>query len=319
MGKAILFHADGKLPNLALMRISARHKSLGDEVELRKSRSRGKLLWDSGDEKVYCSIIFEKTRSFGEEVLRDWPDAIIGGTGWDTSFSLEDIGITQEVPDYDLYPKYPHSIGFTQRGCRLKCKFCVVPIKEGDIRAVQTINDIWRGEGHPKEIVLLDNDFFGQPQWRERIDEIQAGKFKVSFCQGINVRFIDDESAKAIASVDYRDSQMKRKCIYTAWDNQKDEKRVMAGLETLVKHGIKPYHIMVYMLIGYWPNETIEDCLYRVRKLREFGADPYPMPFIRTKETVGLQRWVCGHYDKRIEWSDWVAADYLPRRLGKSS
>ena len=28
--------------------------------------------------------------------------------------------------DYKIYPDFEHSIGFSQRGCRLKCKFCVV-------------------------------------------------------------------------------------------------------------------------------------------------------------------------------------------------
>ena len=51
------------------------------------------------------------------------------------------------------------SIGFTQRGCRLKCGFCVVPKKEGKPRAVNTIADIWRGEPWRKHLHLLDNYF----------------------------------------------------------------------------------------------------------------------------------------------------------------
>lgn len=50
--------------------------------------------------------------------------------------------------------------------------------------------------------------------------------------------------------------------------------------------------------------------------LRAFGARPYPMPFVRTKETVGFQRWVVGAYDKRIPWDAWKAAAYEPRNLG---
>ena len=40
---------------------------------------------------------------------------------------LEDIGIKTKQQDYGLYPHYRHSIGFTQRGCRLKCPFCLTP------------------------------------------------------------------------------------------------------------------------------------------------------------------------------------------------
>ena len=70
------------------------------------------------------------------------------------------------------------------------------------------------------------------------------------------------------------------------------------------------------MLVGYWPNETIEDSLYRVKKLREFGAFPYPMPFHRTPETVGFQRWVIGHYYRSVDWKEFAAAGYNPRALG---
>ena len=49
---------------------------------------------------------------------------------------------------------------------------------------------------------------------------------------------------------------MKTRRIYTAWDSKGDEERLFTGLNRLVKYGVKPDHIMVYMLIGYWPGET---------------------------------------------------------------
>jgi hypothetical protein len=191
----------------------------------------------------------------------------------------------------------------------------VVPRKEGAMRPERTIAEIWRGEPWPRELILLDNDFFGQAGWRDRVTEIRDGRFKVSFNQGINVRFITDEAAEAIASIDYRDDSMKVKRIYTAWDNRKDEERLFAGLNCLTRYGIKPDHIMVYMLIGYWPGETTADWLHRQSKLREFGCRPYPMPYVRNRETVGFQRWVVGAYDKRISWADWERAKYQPANL----
>jgi hypothetical protein len=95
-----------------------------------------------------------------------------------------------------------------------------------------------------------------------------------------------------------------------------DEQVLFRGLERLVRYGVSPRHIMVYILVGYWPGETHEDRDHRRRRLRGFGALPYPMPFKRTPELVGFQRWVIGAYDKRIPWRDWMAAGYSPRRLG---
>lgn len=317
--RVLLVQLDGKIPNIALMRLSAHHRALGDTCELCFGAQFEVGLWDQFD-KVYASAIFAKSRPLWTRLLHVYPEAIIGGTGsWDLGLSLESIGIRTLEQDYSLYPRFRQSIGFSQRGCRLRCGFCVVPEKEGAVRQERTIGEIWRGEPWPRELLLLDNDFFGQEFWRERIEEIREGRFKVSFNQGINARFLTDEAAEAIASIDYRDDSMQVKRIYTAWDNRKDEERLFAGLNRLVKYGVKPDHIMVYMLIGYWPNETAEDREHRRARLREFGARPYPMPYVRTPELTGFQRWVIGAYDKRVPWADWKKAQWEPRKLGSKA
>lgn len=309
---------DGKLPNLALMRISAHHKALGDEVTLRRVPTVSAVEPELGDafDRVYASAIFERTRPVVERLLEVRPDAVVGGTGWDMIRTLEDVGITTKDQDYGIYPNFRPSIGFTQRGCRLRCEFCVVPRKEGAAREEQSIASLWRGAPHPREILLLDNDFFGVAGWRDRIEELRAGEFKVCFSQGINARMISDEAANAIGSVDYRDDSFKVRRIYTAWDNRKDESVLFRGLDRLAAAGVKPDHVMVYTLIGYWAGETHEDRDYRRRRLREWGARPYPMPYVRTQELVAFQRWVIGAYDKRVTWDEWSRAGGQPRKLG---
>lgn len=304
MSKVLLFQLDGKIPNLAIMRIAAHHRALGDEIEFRWTQDPKRELWDNPD-KVYASAIFEKSKPAIVHLLNEFPQGIVGGTGFDVCSSLESIGITTKEQDYSIYPKYRQSIGFTQRGCRLKCSFCVVPRKEGSVQPNNTINEIWRGNPFPKELLLLDNDFFGQEHWRQRIDEIRTGGFKVSFTQGINCRLITEEAARAIASIQYRDDSMRHKRIYTAWDNLKDETRLFDGLNRLVNAGIRPRDIMVYMLIGYWPFETEQDRLYREKRLRDFGCLPYPMPYLRSKELVGFQRWVITGFSRYIPWEEW--------------
>lgn len=311
-----IYQLDGKIPNIACMRISAHHRRLEDNIEFRWTGNPERELGEQPD-RVYGSAIFQKTKPSVEKLLSAFPGAIVGGTGINIESSLESVGISTTDQDYSLYPKWMQSIGFTQRGCRLKCSFCVVPRKEGSVRQDGTIEQIWRGGLHARQLLLLDNDFFGQPNWRGRINEIQDGKFQVSFNQGINARFLTDETAEAIASIDYRDDSMKVRRIYTAWDNAKDEERLFSGLRRLTKYGVKPDHIMVYMLVGYWPGESERDRLDRWRKLRDFGARPYPMPFVRTAELMGFQRWIIGAYDKRFSWDDWKAASYRPEKLNK--
>ena len=42
------------------------------------------------------------------------------------------------------------------------------------------------------------------------------------------------------------------------------------------------------------------------------------MPFVRTPELVGFQRWCISSCDKRVPWADWEAARYQPRNLHKN-
>jgi hypothetical protein len=319
--RVLLLQLDGKIPNLALMRVAAHHRGLGDDVQLVHTPTVGAVGQrglDGGEpDCVYASAIFERTRPVAAEVLRRYGSrAHVGGTGYDVTSSLERLGITTTALDYTFYPHYRHSLGFSQRGCRLSCAWCTVPRAEGKVREVATIADIWRGDPWPRNVLLLDNDFFGQPQWRERIAEIREGGFRVSFNQGINARMLTDEAAEAIASVQYYDDGFTDRRIYTAWDNRRDEERLFRGLTALVRYGVRPHQIMVYILVGYWPGETAEDREYRRARLRAFGARPYPMPFVRTRELVGFQRWVVGAYDKRTTWAEWQRAGYNPRRVG---
>ena len=267
-----LTHLDGKLPNLALMKLSHWHKARGDDVYL--TRSVQPDLFEGRPDKVYASAIFEWSLPRVQELLNAFPGAILGGTGSGRPLdeSVEDVigEANYEHYDYSIYPEYPWSLGFTQRGCRLRCRFCVVPGKEGLPLAVNTIADIWR-EGTPRNVVLLDNDFFGQgrAQWRARLQELRDGDFKVSF-------------------------------------NQSDERVFFRGVRRLEQAGIPPQHLMVYMLVGFAENETTADVFYRYQRLVDAGCKPFPMVFDRTrKDLLDFQRWVVGRYHEFVRWCDY--------------
>lgn len=304
MKRVRLTHLDGKLPNIALMRLAHWHRQKGDEVHL--ARTPSPTMFEPEYDVVYASAIFEWTRPVIERLLNAYPHAIVGGTGTGNRATVEQItGPGKEVCDYSIYPDYPHSTGFTQRGCRLRCGFCMVPKLEGKPYSVNTIADIHR-PGTPRKVVLLDNDFFGQDHWRERIEEIRDGDYQVSFNQGINIRIISDEVAEAIASVRYMDDDFTRRRLYTAWDNINHERVFFRGLETLERAGVPSTHVMAYMLIGYDPAETMERILYRFNRLVDAGCKPYPMPY-RHWERPDLrkfQRWAIRRYYEFIPWEE---------------
>jgi hypothetical protein len=291
----------------------------------RTERQRGEPTYG----RVYGSAIFAFSADRVAQLCKHFPDAIVGGThNVLDNRTVEDlIGEDgYEYYDYSIYgASFAASIGFTQRGCRLKCGFCVVPKKEGRPRSVNSIYQIWRGEPWPKHLHLLDNDFFGQPreQWQARIEEIRSGGFKVCLNQGINIRTLDDEAAAALASIPLFDDSFTRRRLYTAWDNLGDEERFFRGVDTLERHGIKPYSLLAYMLIGYDKRETWERVLYRFRRMTERGIRPFPMIYgdrdrtlllgeapasLERRTLAEFQRWVIRRFYSVCDFVDYDAS-----------
>ena len=273
-----LYDVDSRIPNLALMRISAWHKAQGDSTELYMPLLHEKY------HRVYASSIFDFS---DKSYIQD--DMILGGTGVDLTTNLTPE-IEQMNPDYDLYG-YGHNIGFAMRGCRFKCSFCVVPRKEGGAHSKSTIRQLLTNKTNSNFLMLLDNDFFGNPNWSDCIEEIKDLKLRVNFSQGLNIRIISERQAMALASVDFRDNSNNMPRIYFAWDQIKDERTILRGFHRCIDAGIKPYQMQFFVLIGY--DSTPEQDLHRVMTIKSLGADPYVMPF-KKKDPYQMRftRWV---------------------------
>lgn len=202
------------------------------------------------------------------------------------------------------------------RGCRFKCGFCVVPKQEGAARAAAAIATIWRGDPFPRHLHLLDNDFFGNPQWRDRVDEIVAGSFKVCINQGVNVRLLDDEQAAAVARMAPWDDQFQRRRLYCAWDNIGDERVFFEGIDRLEAAGWKADWTFAYMLVGYDPRETWERVMHRFNRMVERGVRPYPMVHDRFRldrpehwhQLKRFQRWAVTGIYKVAAFKDYSTA-----------
>lgn len=302
---------------MALMRLGAWHRAMGDEVFYTRRVTREPGEPDSDIQ--YGSTIFDFSRDRVKRFRDEFPAAILGGTGVDRDgertvdamIGSEDSGL-----DYSGYPEFKESIGYLQRGCRLSCKFCVVPKKEGKPRSAATVADVWRGPGFPKKLHLLDNDFFGNPDWPRRIAELRDGKFRVCFSQGVNTRLLDRESAAALATLEYRDTKFKRRRLYTAWDNLKDETVFFRGVELLRTAGVPPTNLLTYMLVGYEKNETWDVLWYRFNRMVGLGIKPYPMVFDRTRtDLLCWQRWVVMGLYRIIPWPAYVAPNKSPQSV----
>lgn len=319
----VLADADSTIPNLALMRIAAYWSARGESVRLVRPGER-RSLWDGVPRHVYGSSIFTFAAKARQSLEREWGVEVWGGTGVSVGSSLSTIDNSVEwdliQPQYAIYPDFRASIGFSQRGCRLKCPFCVVPKKEkGRPWSVGTLASIWRGHPHKRWILLLDNDPFGQPRdaWKALFQEARTGRFKLCFSQGINVRLIDDEAASALASIQYRDNEFQERRLYTAWDNLRDEGIFKRGVSTLQSAGIPAEHLMVYMLVGYREGETWNDLWYRFAELVSLGCKPYPMPFNRAErpDLCAFERWVKRGLYRSVPWPQYAADGREDTRL----
>lgn len=267
MSKKIgLVQVDGKIPNLALMQISAYHEAQGDNVEWFKG-----MLFANEYDKVYASKIFQ----FSE--LPPLPeDALIGGTGIDFFNRLpEEIGAM--TPSYTLYPDTNYHLGFSMKGCRFACKFCCVPTKEGRPKVNSDIDNLLINPNGGDRLMLLDNDFFGGASWKDNLLRIIELKLKVCFVQGLNIRILTEEQAELLAQCQFRSSKFNNRLVTFAWDRFRDKQRIIDGIERCVKAGLKPAQMQFFVLIGF--DSTPEEDLERVMLLREYGCNPFVMPY----------------------------------------
>jgi hypothetical protein len=124
-GKRImLIDVDSNIPNLALMKISAYHKTRGDNVRLVKVKIRRRkdgtlkkgITVDVSEkqDKIYISVVFKKNKQAVDEFVSQHPDLDIdiGGSGYELKKELPDY-IENMAPDYSLYPDCDYSIGFS--------------------------------------------------------------------------------------------------------------------------------------------------------------------------------------------------------------
>ena len=278
--KVGLIDVDGHhFPNVALMKLSAWHKSKGDAVDW----------WWGFDQydRVYMSKIFDNT--YTPDILEpvNVGEIVKGGTGYGLDNTLPDE-VEHMYPDYSLYPSLTvdTAYGFLTRGCPRSCHFCIVSRKEGSVsKKVANLSEWWNGQ---KNIKLLDPNILAYRWHSELLEELVDSEAWIDFTQGLDARLLHKENIQLL-------NRVKLKEIHFAWDYMDESKAVLRGLEMYVSLAQRKPHgkyATVYCLTNY--NTTMEQNLYRVYTLRDMGYDPYIMIYDKPnapKEVRMLQRW----------------------------
>lgn len=312
--KVGLIDVDGhNFPNLALMKISAYHKSRGDQVEFAFPMYRY--------DKVYVSKVFGDEYSKMPPLYIQADKIVYGGTGFaitvengkEVYHKCNDKPLPPEIehiyPDYTLYQNLTKdtAYGFLTRGCPNNCGFCIVSQKEC-ARSVKVADlaEFWRGQRHIK---LLDPNLLACKDRTDLLRQLIDSRARVDFTQGLDARFVTEEAAGLL-------KQIKIDKVHFAFDYMKNEKAIVKGLQTYKRVcGTRENNAIVYMLTNY--NTTIEEDLYRLRMIKQCGFLPdvriYRKP-AAPQILRDLQRWC----NNRILYRSCDFMDYVLRADGKT-
>lgn len=240
MEKIGFIAVDSKHPNLALMKISSWHKNNGDQVE-----------WYNPFEQydiVYMSKIFNFSEDYNHWITNA-KHIRKGGTGYDIHSKLpEEMEFV--TPDYSIYPSIDEktAYGFLTRGCPNKCKWCVVPRKEGDIHPYMDVDDI-AVDGRTN-LILMDNNVLACSYGLEQIEKIIQRKYRVDFNQALDARLVTDDIAKLLAKVRFIDF------IRFGCDTPKQVEECERAMDLVNKYKGKPGQYLMYTMIADDINEA---------------------------------------------------------------
>lgn len=256
-------------PNLALMKLSAWHKAHDIPI----------VRWKP--DTLYRGVYSGKVFTFTPETKL--PEiAVRGGTGYQNDLVLKEE-IEHLCPDYSLY-RSTFSQGFLTRGCPNKCSWCIVPSKEGPIRAHADIEEFLR---HPN-VVLMDNNVLAHDHGITQIEKMGRMQVKVDFNQGLDARRIDRQIAKRLSKLKWFHP------LRLACDTKSQMGHIQKAVTLLRYYNCTPQRYSVYVLV-----KDIDDALERVMFLNGMGLDPFAQPYRDfhtdappTKEQKAFARWV---------------------------
>lgn len=261
--RVLLIGSDSSIPNLALMKISAYHKSKGDEV--------GFKIRDP--DLIYISRIFK--RGSHNSTIYPGVKVIQGGPGYDESIRLPPE-IEQTPPDPNLYQS-KFSIARITSGCPRRCHFCMVhKLEPLGIRYIMPPGPQWKTG---TVLRLLDDNILAMPEAFWEVHRFSTeNKIKIHF-EYLDIRLVTPKIAKGLKEIYHYDY------LYFAWDYTHDETKIFKGFETLKEAGVN-IHRTIFLL--YCEDiDMLQDVRYRFEIVRDqMGALPFIMVNMDNKNKV---------------------------------
>ncbi len=271
MKKVVLFDIDGKIPNLALMKIGAYHKRKGHRVTLRKTVA------SIDADTCYASAIFhcEKSLDRIEELERIYGSKLtVGGSGISLKTRLP-ASMDGCFPDYALYAHRSHAIGFLTRGCPNRCPFCLVHRKERRfIDPYAALADfVPKGQ---KNVMLLDNNLLASENAKGYLKALIDGGYKVNFSQSLDISYLDEEMFELLERVDSVNSRFTKRMYYFGCNTVEQCERFYEKRALLKAFGREA----VTVLIMYGFDTTLSTDLKILKMTRALGLVPFVQEYM---------------------------------------
>lgn len=267
-----LYDVDGRIPNLALMKLSAYYRAQGCSVELVRVRgSRLPPACAEGD-LHFVSVVFYREQSTRRlELLKEALGSRleIGGPGANLKRRLQP-DVESCFPDYSLYNHQHYALGFLTRGCRKRCAFCLVPIQEGrGVRPVADLKDFVPPGQH--RVLLLDDNLLGFDGADALLDEMAEGLYTVNFSQTLDIAYLDKAKHQLLLRVDSSNAAFNKRMYYFSL-NHPSSIRLFEERRTLLK-SFGDDHVGVVCLYGF--DTTLSQDYVRWRFLRRLKLIPF--------------------------------------------
>lgn len=279
-----LRNVDSKIPNLALMKISAYHKDKDDIVDFDLSNP----------DRMYTSIVFAKNKGQAlNQRLGENCEYLFGGSGINLNSKLPDE-IEYIKPDYDLYPS-EYMLGFTSRGCNRNCYFCIVPQKEGEFTVWQHPRNFY--DDRFDTIKLLDNNILFDKNWFKQVATWYLDhNVKVDMTQGYDIRLLDSKSLDLILQI------KSKNMLKFAFDDIKLESIVRKKIQMIKDHGVNTKNDVAFYCYCH-DDKMHDDALYRANVLRSLKVNAdimFNCEMPKTQRIRALMKW---SWRKPLFWS----------------
>jgi hypothetical protein len=286
-------------PNLALMKLSSYHKSIGDNVELINIDEMNGLFQSQYD-KVYCAKVFSDTVT--PEYMQN-KGVIFGGSGfyYDKAEKLPNE-IEHIKPDYTLYSERvlnryvainrtqyftDFSLGFTTRGCIRRCAFCI----NKNERTVYKHSELSEFVDVDRPfIMMLDDNIVAYDKFEEIFEQLNATGKPFVYKQGMDFRLLDKRKMDVIFNSNYyshsENQQKGARIFHFAFDNYADRKHIESNLNIYYTNKAYAFKVIFYVLTGFdrankydanFFEKDFEEILKRCEILFKYNAYPYLM------------------------------------------